>query len=218
MFRVTDCLPGYLVFAALAMVGWSVPSELGAAESAKTKVLEKFEHLPEKTITIRNAKSKVVNTKDKDHPRALELKMDYAIPGAQSGGFGKSFPEATLNPGKYEAFRFWVRSDVGTSFSVGIGGGYKRKDGKSSSFGGPGFRAEQEWKQIKVPFSAFRRSAAVYYKDGKRMVQPGGGEPLDEEDYGGVTGIGFNSDITGRGTSVMGHLMFDSLELVEKQK
>lgn len=207
-----------LALVAVALAGWGGLAELWAADPVKTKVLEKFEHQEEKSLQFNNAKAKVVGTKDKEHPRVLEIRMDYAVPGSQYGGLSKRFPEATLNPMRYEAFRFWVRSDVGTSFGVSIGGGYKRKDGKSSSFSGPGFRAESGWTQIEVPFASFRRNAAVYYKDGKRMVQPGGGEPLDEEDYGGITGISFNTGVEGRGTSVIGHLMFDTLELVEKKK
>ena len=207
-----------LTVSAVAVVGWgAVPGLLQAADPVKAKVLEKFEKIDEKTLKGRDAQMKVVNTKDKDHPKALEIKMDFAKPGTYPG-VSKSFPEATLNPAKYEGFRFWVRSDVGTSFGVSIGGGYKRKDGKANSFQGPSMKAEAEWKQITVPFSSFKRRTNTYYKDGKRFTTPGGGEPMDEEDYGGTTGIGFNTSVESRGTSVVGQLMFDNLELIEKQK
>jgi hypothetical protein len=204
--------------ASLSVVAsWGVSVNLQAADPAKTKVLDKFERIDEKTLKAIEAQLKVVSTKDKDHPKALEVKMDFARPGSYPG-FTKTFPEATLNPTKYEAFRFWVRSDVGTSFSVDVSGVYKRKDGKGSGFFGGGVKGEPEWKQVTIPFRAFKRHAGTFYKDGQRIVQPGGGEPLDEEDYGGTTRISFRTAVENRGTSVIGQLMFDNLELVEKQK
>jgi hypothetical protein len=188
-----------------------------AADAPKTKPLEKFERIDEKTLKLNDAQAKVVNTKDRNHPRVLELKMDFAKPYSYPG-FSKSFPEATLNPTRYEGFRFWVKSDVGTAFAVSVAGSYKRKDGKDNWFVGGGFQATGEWQQITVPLSSFKRASHKFFRDGKQMVSPGGGEPMDEEDYGGTNRISFSTSVERRGVSVVGHLMFDELELIEKQK
>ncbi len=199
---------------AIVLAGLSAP--LFAADASKNKILEKFEHMDEKTIKIGDAKAKIVNTQDKEHSKALELKMDYAKPNSYPG-FSKSFPEATLNPTRYSGFSIWVRSDVETSFNVSISGSYKRKDGKIPAFGGGGFKATSEWKQIIIPFEKFSRNGAKFWKEGKQVIIPGGG-PMDEDDYGGITRFGIGTSIESRGTSTVGHLMFDSLELIEKSK
>jgi hypothetical protein len=209
---------GFCSLMALTLAGLvGGPGGVLAAEAEKVKPLEKFDKVDEKTLKLYDAQHKIVNTKDKEHPRVLELKMDFAKPGSWSG-FSKTFPEGTLNPNRYEAFRFAVKSDVGTSFTVFVNGGYKRKDGKYSGFSGGEIQGTSEWKVITVPLKDLKRQSLKVFKDGKQMMTPGGGEPMDEEDYGGITMIGLRTSVERRGTSVIGHLMFDSLELLEKKK
>jgi hypothetical protein len=185
-----------------------------AADTTKVKVLDKLEHIDAKSLKIREAKAKIVATDEPDHRKVLELAMDYAKANSWSG-FNKFFPEGNLNPKKYTAIRFWVRSNSGTSFNTGIGGHYTRKDGKYNSFYGGSFTASTTWTQITIPLDKFKRNGDKIWKNGAQVIIPGGEAPEDE-DYAGIDNFGISSGINNRGTSTVGHLMFDGLELVEK--
>jgi len=186
-----------------------------AADSAKVKVLETCDKIDPKTVRITEAKAKSIPTQDPEHRKAIELVMDYAKPGAWSG-LGKDFPEH-LNLKKYAAIRFWVRSDVGTSFSFGIGGDYKRRDGRGTNFYGGGFKATETWTQITIPLDKFRRGGLRNWnKEKKEWTEIRGGDPMEDEDFEGISRWGLSSDINARGASTKGHLMFDAFELVEK--
>jgi len=205
----------HMLTVCVSLFSFLCAARLEAADSAKVKVLEKCEHIDPKLLRVTEAKAKVVTTQDPEHRKVIELVMDYAKAGAVSG-LGKDFPGG-VNLKKYSAIRFWVRSDVGTSFIFGIGGSYKRKDGRSTSFSLGSVRATETWTQITFPLDKATRGGGRYWdKQKQEPVTVPGGDPMDEEDYAGITRWGLISGIDNRGTATSGHLMFDGFELVEK--
>jgi hypothetical protein len=132
-----------------------------AADAPKVKILESCDRVDPKALRINQAQVKSVPTPDPAHRKVLEVVMDYAVAGGRPG-LGKDFPAGSLQ--KFSAIRFWVRSDFGTTFTFGVGGDYKRADGKSSGFWTPGTTAREDWTQITIPlekFMALRRNLWV---------------------------------------------------------
>lgn len=185
------------------------------ADATKVKVLDRLDRIDPKTLEVRDAKAKIVDTKDAEHPRALELVMDYAKPGSWPG-LNKKFPEGTINPKKHVAIRYWVKSNSGTGYSVGFGGAGPRKDGKKDAFWADHPPATETWTLVTIPFEKLKRHSEKIWKNGAQHITPGGGEPPDAEDFANFNRFGFGSVIDWRGSATTGHLMFDGIELVEK--
>jgi hypothetical protein len=199
----------------LAVLGLVLAPLCLAADSQKVKVLESCNTVDLKALRIYEAKVKAVTTQDPAHRKAIEIVMDYAKAGAWSG-IGKDFPPG-VNLKKYSAIRFWVRSDCGTSFGFGLGGDYKRADGKYPGFGGVGYTASETWSQITIPLENFKRGTIKTWDPVKKeqVILPGG-DSMDAQDLANVSRWGLHSYVNNRGTSTIGHLMFDAFELVEK--
>jgi hypothetical protein len=156
-----------------------------AADSPKVKIVESCDRVDLKALRINQAQVKSVLTQDPEHRKVLEMVMDYAVAGGRPG-FGKDFPAVNLQ--KFQAIRFWVRSDFGTTFSVGIGGEYKRADGKSPGFWTPGTTASENWTQITIPLEKFmRHEVRTWDKDKKVWVVIPGGDRMDAQDYAGIS-------------------------------
>ena len=187
---------------------------LFAADSAKVKVLDKFDRIDPKTVNPGNCKLKIISTPDPEHHKVLEAVADFAKPGA-GYGFGKSFEPNTIKPKKHVAVRFWAKSDSGTSVGVGFGRKSPRKDGKRGSFWSPGFKLTETWTQYTVPLSSMRRHGDKFWKDGKQVILQGG-DPAEDDDIEELTSFGFNFDVNGKGTALVAHMLIDGLELVEK--
>ncbi len=189
-----------------------------AADTQKVKVIDKFDRIDPKTVRFGDARGKLFSTPDPNHPKVMEVTMDYAKPGGTCG-FSKTFPEGTARAKKHSAIRFWVRSNCGTGFGVNLGGNYTRKDDKRSAFGAGGYTATETWTMITIPFNKVSRHGyGNFWKDGKwhASPRPKGGDPMDEDDIDGLESISFSSDVNKRGTSTVGHLMLDGLELLER--
>ncbi|MEI6715578.1 MAG: hypothetical protein WCO60_17615 [Verrucomicrobiota bacterium] len=185
-----------------------------AADTAKVKVIDACDRIDPKTSILADVKAKVVPTNDPDHRRALELSIDYAKPGSYPG-YMKTFPVGMVNPKKYSAVRFWYRSNCATGFSVELFRDTPRKDDKLTWFYGGNFTGKEEWVQATVPLESFKRVGGKFWKNGAQVILPGG-DPIDDDDYANILKIKFTTDINRRGTAVVGHLMFDAVELVEK--
>lgn len=186
----------------------------------KTKVLDALNSIDPKTLEIRNAKGKIVSTPDPEHRQALELIIDYAKPDTCPGVFKKIAP-GTLDLKKYSAIRFWVRSNVETSYYVTLRIDSKtwpplRADGKCAFYSGITHKATGTWSQVVIPLENFKRQTRDLFKKGEKVTTPGGGETLDNQDINSPMLFGAESTINQSGTSTVGHLMFDALELVEK--
>ncbi|MEI6714227.1 MAG: hypothetical protein WCO60_10775 [Verrucomicrobiota bacterium] len=185
-----------------------------AADNVKAKVIDPCDRIDPRTSMLNLVKAKVVPTNDPDHRKALELSIDYAKPGTDPG-YAKVFPAGMLNPKKYSAVRFWYRSDSSTGFILQLIRDTPRKDEKVPWFSGGNFTGKTEWMQATVPLENFKRAGAKIWKNGAQVVLPGG-DPIDDEDYANIVKIRFATVIDMRGTSAVGHLMFDKVELIEK--
>lgn len=186
---------------------------VASANSGKVKELDRFNKIDPKTLVAYEAKITCVSTQDSLHPKVLDMSMDYAKPGG-APRIDKQFPVGTLGP-KTAAIRFWVRSDSGTSFSAMLRGTYKRKDGRLTGFNAGSTIASPTWTQVTIPIEKLERQGAVVWRDGAQVIIKGGGAP-DEDDLKGLTYFVFITGIGGRGSSTVGHLQFDGLELVER--
>lgn len=199
---------------ALTILGLAVVPLGIAADATKVKVLQSGKTLDLKSMIVIEAKVKAVATQDAEHPKVIEMVMDYATPGAFPT-LGKTFGPGELK--NYSAIRFWVRSDSGTGFALSVTGEYKRKDGKSTIFSVPVMKGSESWTQITIPFAKFTRHPLKSWdkKKGEPVILAGG-DAMDELDLAGISRWQFTSAIERRGTSTVGQLMFDSIELVEK--
>lgn len=191
-----------------------VVTAASAADSPKVKVIDPCDRIDPRTSMLHLLKAKVVPTNDPDHRKALELSIDYAKPGTDPG-YAKTFPAGMLNPKKYSAVRFWYRSDSSTGFILQLIRDTPRKDEKLPWFSGGSFTGKPEWTQVTVPLENFKRAGAKIWKNGAQVVLPGG-DPIDDDDYANIVKIRFATIIELRGTSPVGHLMFDAVELIEK--
>ena len=191
-----------------------VMASASAADNVKVKVIDPCDRIDPKTSILHLIKAKVVTTNDPEHRKVLELSIDYAKPGTYPG-YTKTFPAGTLNPKKYSAVRFWYRSDSSTGFILQLIRDTPRKDEKVGWFSGGNFTGKDEWVQATVPLENFKRAGGKFWKNGAQVVLPGG-DPIDGDDYANIGKIRFASVVEWRGSSVVGHLMFDKVELIEK--
>ncbi|MEI6713980.1 MAG: hypothetical protein WCO60_09520 [Verrucomicrobiota bacterium] len=186
-----------------------------AADIPKTKVLDNLNAIDPRTLQFREARAKIVNTQDSEHGKALELVMDYRKPDI-SPAFFKTFLPRTIDPQKYVAIRYWVRSDSETQYNITLTGSIQRKDGKHIVFGANHPPTTATWTQVTIPFVEFRRGSEKSFKNGTQEVTPGVDDQPDADDFENFVKLGFGSIIDWRGKSTNGHLMFDRIELVEK--
>jgi len=184
-----------------------------AADAQKVKVLDSCDKIDPKATVLSELKAKVVPTTDPAHPKAMEVSIDYAKPGTYPN-FGRKFAPGMLDPKKYSALRFFVRSNSGTSFTVQFHRP-PRTDEKLNWFYGGVIEGKPEWTQITIPLENFKRGGGKIWKNGAQLVLPGG-DPFDADDYANINELKFVSTIDRRGSATVGHLMFDAIELVEK--
>ncbi len=184
------------------------------ADVPKVKVLDQFNTIDPKTLKSIEAKIKIVPTPDAAHNKVLEMVADFAKPGAWVGVM-KMFPAGTINPKKYSAIRFFARSNSGTRMNVDVATEAVAPDGGPTGYYGGTITGTEEWTEITIPLSNFKRQGAKFWKDGKQMIFQGG-EPLDDEKCKNLNRIYFSTSVEGRGTSTVGHFMIDGLVLVEK--
>lgn len=185
-----------------------------AAETPKARTIDKLEQIDPKFTVQYELKAKVVSSKDPEHPKAIELNIDYAKP-ATTPNFKRIEKEGFLNPKKHSAIQFWVRGDNQTQFTVQLWGNYKRTDKKRNGFGSTPIKVTPEWKQVVIPLDSFKRHPDTRFENGQKVSIPGGDAP-DSEDFSELNRIEFVSGIGQRGDDGMGHIVIHKLELVEK--
>ncbi|MEI6714838.1 MAG: carbohydrate binding domain-containing protein [Verrucomicrobiota bacterium] len=191
-----------------------VPSAF-AAPGTKGRPLDSCDSIDPKTTVQHEVVAKVITTTDPQHRKALELTIDYAKPGGYPG-YMKTFTPGIVDPKKVSAVRFFCRSNSDTSFSFELLRTTQRKDGKAYFFWGGAYKASKEWTEITIPLENFKRAGGKIWKNGAQQDMPGSGEPMDEDDLSKIGQFKITSIIDQRGTATVGHLVFDSIELVEK--
>ncbi len=195
----------------LAVCLLSLPSVAG--EAGPVKYLDKFHLIDPKTVKANEIKLKVVPGEDPEHSRALELSADFAKPGTHTC-LSKTFVPGTINAKRYGGVRFFIKSPTGTRVSIGMAGSYKRPDGRLTSFHGGAVVGNGQWKEVKIPFSQFKRAGAKFWKDGVQVVVQGG-DSMEEFEVGQLNSIYFSMGVETRGNSTIAKVLLEGLSLVE---
>lgn len=195
----------------LAVCLLSLP--LFAEEAKPVKYLDTFHLIDPKTLRGSEVKMQVVSGDDAAHGRALQLTADFANPGTYTN-LSKTFPAGTINPKRHTGVRFFIKSPTGTRVSISMGGNYHRQDGRHSAFHGRSVVATDQWQEVKILFSEFKRQGGRYVKNGVAgFVQ--GGDPMEEFEIGQMSRIWFSMSEETRGNSVVAKVLLEGLALVE---